>query len=331
MLISIVMDPMCLSPRVLNCPAARFGAERLLEGVLRNGVLLAADSRQYVADLASAASGLGVRAGQRVQLYITEIGKRSSMYIASDNSLQPVLKKPLQTTQLRDIALALHADILVCRDPPNTEFVSDLRRHGTEVCTLSNYELSRSEARRKDWAQTTRIDRLSVIDSKCLIGRTLRYATDILICDRYIANAARDGWMTSQLKRFGKGLIFVARCWREHSPYAQSCKPNIKILSIAGGNVNPNKAETTIRQVICQLDSNRCIGTVSIILKNDKRPTIANERYISAMGRCFGVQHGIDDLGNLTLPQSKRRPTSLIPDCQVHRDLLTEIQALRPA
>ena len=331
MLISIVMDPTCLTPKGISCGAARAGAERLLDGVLRNGVLLAADSRQYVAELASAASGLGARTGQLIQLYIAEIGKRSSMYIATDSSLQIGSFKPPTLARLRDIALALHADIVVCRDPPDTGFVADLRNYGTEVCTLSNYELSKAEARRRGWTQTTRIDHLSAVDSEWLVGRTLRYATEILVCDKYIAHAAKSGWMTPQLKRFGKSLVYVARCWKKHSPYARFQKPNINILSVAGGNVNPYTAEKVIRQVVSRLDSNRCIGKVYISLKIDRHPSITSERYLSAMGRCFGVQHGIDDLGNLTLPQSKRRPTSLLPDCQVHRDLLGEIQALRPA
>ena len=341
MLISIAMDPTCLAPEILSCPEARIGAETLLQGVTENGVLLASDSNQHISLLASAASDLGTQTGQQVQPFIVEIGKNPGRFVAAERSHHSGSARPMDLSQLRRLALELCADIVVCRDVSDVGCLSDLRCRGIEVCTLSNYRSSRTEAKRRKWSRTTQLDQLPDAESAKLVGLTLRYATEIVVVDRFVAreaaNAVNAGRISGQLRLFVQGLIYVANCWKEHSPYARFCGPTIHLISIAGGPpsahgyVNPKSAKKIIRKAVLQLDSNRSIGRLDIYLKADKHPKIAKDRFVSGMGRCFGVQHGIDDIGKLTLPKPRRGPTSLIPDCQYYRDLLTAIKALPPA
>ena len=341
MLISIVMDPTCLAPEILSCPEALSGAELLLRGVIDNGVLLASDSSQYVSSLASAASNLGTQMGQRVQPFIVEIGKNPGRFVAAERSHHSGPARTMDLSQLKRLALELCADIVVCRDVHDVGCLSDLCRHDVEVCTLSDYGSSNTESRRWDWYNTKRIDNLPPDQSVELAGRTLRYATEIAVVDRYVAQeaarAVKDGQIGERLELFVQALIYVAECWKKHSPYSLFGEPTIHLISIAGGSrkarsyVDPKNVEKIIRKVVLQLDSNRSVGKLQISLKVDNEPRLVKDRFVSGMGRCFGVQHGIDDIGKLTLPKPERGPTSLIPDCQYFRDLLNDIKALPSA
>ena len=214
MLISIVMDPTCLAPEILSYPEARFGAEMLLQGVTANGVLLASDSNQYISLLASAASNLGTQTGEKVQPFIVEIGKNPGRFVAAKRSRHSGLARPMDLSQLRRLALELCADIVVCRDVNDVGDLSDLRCRGIEVCTLSNYRSSKTEAKRRELFQTTRLDQFPTAQGAKLVGRTLRYATEIVVIDRFVAkaavnaiNAVKAGQIGGQLRHFVQGLI----------------------------------------------------------------------------------------------------------------------------
>ena len=336
MVVGIVMDPTCFAPESLATPEAQFGAVQILEGGTNNGVLLAVDSRDYYRDLRNAALRLGTPAGQEVNLWLSEIGKKPDNYIASDRSGIQRFKQSI-VGHLRHLAVELQADIVVCRDAYQVKKLSDLRCKGIEVCTISKYRSSETEAKRKEWCRSTRIDRLPAKESLELVGRMIRYVTEIIVVDRYFGVKAKEGYVSGGLKRFVRGLVYLANCWKQHSPYAMSKGLTIQVVSVAGavgaasGYIHPKAAETAIRNAVSRLDTKGNIGTLDISLKADARQALINDRFIAGMGRCFGIQHGIDDLGNLMLSASNRRRTSLTPDCPDHRDLLTEIQALRPA
>ena len=338
MLISIVMDPACLAPDILSEGDARFGAETILQGVIENGVLLAPETGQYVKMLATAASRLGSHTGQLVQLLIAEIAKNCSMFVTGSERTQISSTAPrIETSDLGRLAIELRADVVVCRDDREVRYLCNLRDTGIEVCTLSEYRYSKTEAKRKKWTQTTRIDNLREEQIVELVGRIVRYSRDIFVVDKYFASKAKDGFINKGLRPFVEGLLYVAKSWSKSSPFASVSFPTVHLLSVAGGTgasggyVEPSMAEKTIRKLVQRLDSNRAIGELRISLKLDKIPPIARDRFLSAMGRCFGVQHGIDDIGKLDLPKKRRGPTSLIPDCQDYRDLFTEIKALPSA
>lgn len=331
MLISVVMDPLCLTPEALGCAEARFGAETLLEGVIENGVLVARNRDEYVRTLAAAVGGLGSRTGQCVQGLVTEIVKSPRRFIAGDRC------RRLASASLRDTAATLRADIVVCRNPEDVRSLSDLRTNGIEVCTLAEYRSSRTEVNRKEWFQELRLDTLATDRRQELVGRALRYATEILVVDRYVAGAAKEGWVNGRLKRFVRGMVYLAECWGEHSPYAGSGAPTIHLLSVAGGMgassgfVDPGKADGAIRTAFERVDLRGSVGRLQISLKLDRNPPITNDRFIAGMRRCFGVHHGIDDFGNLSEREFNGRPTSLAPDCQHHRDILAAILDLERA
>ena len=332
MLISVVMDPTCLSPDILACPEARFGAERLLEGVIDNGFLLVSDRQRYVRNLTAAALKLESKTGQKIQVLVTEISKNSSRFVVEDDRALRTesAAQNIGLSQLHQLAPALSADIVVCRNVRDARRRTDLHRAGIEVCTLADYGSSATEANRKDWSTTTRIDNLPPDECARVVGRVIRYATEIIVVDRYFARSAKDE-IVGKVRRFARGLIYLVDCWKQHSPYAHSCLPKLQVFSVAGGTapyIDPEVARRTMRRAVSELDSN-C--SLTIHLKDDQDPSIIAERFISAMGRCFNVQHGIDSLGNLALQNMPNAPTFLAPDCQAHRDLFAEIRALKPS
>ena len=340
MLISIVMDPTCLAPEILSYPEALSGAETLLRGVIDNGVLLTSDSSQYARSLALAASNLEPKMGQQIQLFITEIAKNPKMFVAAEHSRHSGSTRSMELSQLQQLALALSADIVVCRDVHDVGSLSDLCRYDIEVCTLSDYGSSNTESRRWDWCHAKRIDNLSPGQSGEMIGRTLRYATEIVVVDRYVAEEAvkvvKAGKVSEQLELFARGLIYVANCWKKHSPYAHYCRPTIHLISVvnsfpAARGVDLKTIKKTIWKAVSQLDSKSSVGKFQVSLKIDKNPRIVKDRFVAGMGRCFGVQHGLDDIGKLASPRSRKGPTSLIPDSQDYRDLLTAITTLPSA
>ena len=340
MLVSIVMDPRCLAPEAMESEGALFGAETLLEGVMENGVLLAADSKAYVRSLASASGDLSSRTGQRLQVLVAEILKAPQRFVAEDRttSLRKVPRE--KTSGLGQVAKMLRADVVVCRSAEDVQTLSGLADRGIEVCTMMDYRCSATEALRKQWFQTTRLDDLVPARRQNVIGRALKYATEIVVVDRYVGVAAKEGRSNARLQRFARGLVYVAECWRKHSPYAEASKgsvPTLHLVSIAGtmgaagGYVNHALADPAIRAAVQRADRYGSVGKLQLSLKVDSQPPIANDRFIAGMSRCFGVHHGLDDLGKLGFAEDKRRPTSLSPDCQHHRELLAAIRRLDDA
>lgn len=332
------MDPACLAPDILSEGDARFGAETILQGVIENGVLLAPEAGQYIKMLASAASRLGSRTGQLVQLLTAEIAKNCSMFVTgSERSYTSSTVPPMETSDLGRLAEELRADVIVCRDVRDARCLRNFCDTEIEVCTLSEYRYSKTEAKRKKWTQTTRIDILPEEQVVDLVGRIVRYSRDIFVVDKYFASKAKDGYINKGLRPFVQGLLYVAKSWRKCSPFASILVPTVHLLSVAGGTgasggyIEPSMTEKTIRKLVQRLDSKRAIGELRVSLKRDKVPPVARDRFLSAMGRCFGIQHGIDDIGKLDVPQIARGPTSLIPDCQDYRTLFTEINSLPSA
>lgn len=337
MITSLVVDPRCFAPEVLAEPEARIGAERLLHGVLENGILLCTERKHHVTALTSAVAALDSRAGQRLQVLMSEIGKNQKMFVAPERLDGSCDRTPTSLDRIGKLAVTMCSDLVVCRDRSDERHLSRLRRHGIEVCALSDYVSSDTEGRRRDWYRTTRVDNLPDRQSAELIGRLIRYATDILVIDRVFARAAATGGSGRQITSFAGGLVYLADCWREFSPYAGSCGLNIHLISIAGsssaaaGHLEPGSVEAEIRRVVSQVDSANSVRNLVVRLKADRQPPIVKDRFVSVMGRCFGVQHGIDDIGRLAGSWDRRGPTSIIPDCQDYRDLVADIRTLKAA
>ncbi len=337
MLTSVVIDPLCFTNRALQEPEVRFGAEQLLDGVIKNGVFLADDARTFLQELVSSVTTLSSTSGQRVQLLVAEIAKTPHRYVAA-------ARRPLYTTSpsnrlslMAAVAGAMRADVIICQCDSDVRRLSTLNQPPIEACTLSGYNMSRAETKRNTWYRTTRIDTLPTSVCNEIVGRVLKYTNEILIADRFFAIAANSGWPNPRLRRFAAGVVFLANCWCRDSPYNSRSRPILHIVSVVGNTsaagqyVDPRVVEANIRTAIAALDTQNSVGSIVISLKHDRHPRIANDRFLFGKGRCFGVMHGIDDIGNLAAPQSARRPTSLVPDCDDHRALLVEIRSLKAA
>ena len=323
MLFSIVMDAACLAPEYLGQPEAGFGAEKLLDAVITNGVILCADRNEYLREMVVTSSSLPTRSGQRVQLLAAEIAKNPRRFIAEPGPVGRIQGRGVTDVPLLGrLAVELVADIVICRDQEQVGKLVGLAQQGIETCTLSDYTSSQTEAKRRTWTGATRVDNLGTVESEALTGRMVRYATEVIVVDRFFASAAKDGRITKRLRKFAQSLVYIADAWVGASPYAHTGGPTIHLISVAGtsgaasGYVDAGVAERTIRDAVQQADRRGNIGTLQIALKKDRVPPIANDRFISCTGRCFGIQHGIDDLANLRFAHERRRPTSFIPDSQ---------------
>jgi hypothetical protein len=95
--------------------------------------------------------------------------------------------------------------------------------------------------------------------------------------------------------------------------------------------VSPKKAEQAIRAALVAADHLQIVKNIMVDLKKDTTPQVFKDRFLAGFGRCWGISHGMDDIGRLTGPRAKRSPTILAPDSQAYRDILADIMRLRKA
>src|SRR5262249_23043777 len=137
----------------------------------------------------------------------------------------------------------------------------------------------------------------------------------------------KDGYVTGQLRRFARGILYVARQWRVYSPFAGASRSHVRVLSAAGvcgargGFVDVAKAEAAIRSALAEVDVAHEIATVDVDLRQDSVPGVFSDRFVAGAGRCWCIGHGIDDLGTLDTPGARSRPTTIAQDCQTYRDI----------
>jgi hypothetical protein len=336
MLIGIALDPTCFGSEELSTPEGRAGAERILEAVSQNAVLVTRATDPFVDELVNRVLQLDVRIGQEIQLATAEIAKNRVRFIAMPKR-QDRYSGETRIDELRRIAVDMRADIVVCRDGADLAAIAELTCNDIEVCTVAQYRSSRSEARRRRWLAGQRLDRLAPADSAELLGRATMYAEEILILDKMFARAGKDGHVTEQLRRFARGVVHIVEQWRIYSPFASEVSLSVVLVSAAGnsgaaaGFVDPEKAETAIRAALADADRRQVLTQVAIDLRRDSSPAMFKDRFLAGFGRCWSISHGLDDIGRLGDLKAKRGPTILAPDCQAYRDTLADIKLLPKA
>ncbi|MBK8915398.1 MAG: hypothetical protein IPM64_12510 [Phycisphaerales bacterium] len=335
MLISVVVDPVCLSPQELGTPEASSGAECILEAATENAVIIAPAIDQFVGELIDDVARLDSGTGQLIQLGAAELAKSPARIVIAPPA--ELFRASGQQGELRELARIMRADALVLRRDLDLADHADLVRLGIEVCHIDQYRLSQTERRRRLWRSGQRLDTLPAAEAKELLGRVIKYAAEVVLLDKMFARAGKDGTPNGRLRRFVRGVVHIANQWRAFSPYAQRVAPAFTIVSSAGscgasaGFVDPARAEAAIRAAIAQEDRSHLVRNLSIELRQDDDPGVFNDRFVPACGRCFSIGHGLDDIGNLIDPKAKKRPTTLAPDCQAYRDICADIRVLPKA
>ena len=85
MLVSIAIDPACFGPKVVVDDESRFCAERVLDSVLDNAVLVSAFGRDFRDHLIDEVSALGTGRGEHIQILAADILKqRRNRIVALD-------------------------------------------------------------------------------------------------------------------------------------------------------------------------------------------------------------------------------------------------------
>lgn len=340
MLVSAVVDPECFGPATLSGRHERLLAELLLRGVVEeNIVLLSSSPTDLATRIANETSKLDGPSARRLQAYAVEICKNKKRCIVSIHFDNAPDLEPSQVG-LWQVAKALRADLIVCCNDDALHRLRQIGQHeGTSVecCTLAGITDTLIENRRRGWLVSQPLDQLEDPLAAELVGRAVRYATEITIADKMIGPKTCDYRSRGSLRRFVRGIVYVAERWRDSSPFSGNDSPLIRIVTEGGGSraghgaIDPAQAEQAIKATIQSEDVHQAIKRLEIELKQESDPPVFRDRFIQAARRCWQVTHGLDDIGKLALPRNQRSPTNLMPDCQTFRDNLAIIRRLPSA
>jgi len=294
MITSLVLDPEVFSDDVLGDEVARREVERLLEGVLRNGILLDTAERTLVRQIAGAAGGLTIARRQRLELLLAEVLKGGTGLVARlDPDFLP--KGRSRFALIRALARRLVADAVVTTEASVTA-LGDLRDvDAIEVSTPTDHAYGRAERRRLDYEQWDRsLDELETPERTDLLARMTRYAWRLTIADPQIGLAG------PRLDRFRFGVREILETWaRARAPMERSDRPRVEILTTAGrtarkGYVEPEDAAESIRAGLVEP-----LGEIEgdlrfrLVVKSDA-DGLFHARFLEANGRCFNFERGFD-------------------------------------
>jgi hypothetical protein len=330
MLAGMVIDARVFSRDVVSDRESRKDAEYLLGAVLANGVILTDSPGRDVREMVDAVAGLDATLGQQIQILATAVGqnrKRLFASVALDADRD-------RLARMRQAAIALNADMVVCAGMADKHDLADLAAHGIEVVSLSEFQGCEADRRRIGWLQAVRLDRLEIRAREDTIGRALRYTRRLTIVDRYFGLTAKDGRVNRKLSDHARGVAYLAGIWKRQSPYAKHESLDLELVTAAGatgaagGFVDPSRARTAIFAALQSVSIPATVN-VSITFKQDSEPQIMNDRFIEAKGRCWGVRHGTDSFGHLM--SGTPRPTFIDPASNDNLSLVSQIRRLDDA
>lgn len=328
MLVTLGVSPDCFGPTAVTQVEERYAAERVLEALLQNALVLTMRS-DFAAAVSGRVSDLPLKLGQQLRIRSAEflkVGKQTVRAI-------PMPREVIGVVGSLVAAAKAGADAVICASASEVMYVrAALGASPTEVCTLAEYPESRTEALRQTFRETVELHTLACAKCRSVFARALSAGERIVVADKMLGRAGKDGYITTPLERFARGVVFLAECARD----AGSAAPEIDVVTLAGnvpgtGYVDPAKAERAIRGAIGRVDPSGDVSRLSVTLKADTDPAIFRDRLFACGGRCWGIRHGVDDLGHLKLEPAKRSPTYLDPDTVANRRLLSSIQNLNTA
>lgn len=337
MLVSLVVDPRCFGPEAVVDDNTRKEALRLLQAVIEDGAIFVAHSAaQFCQSVADEAEKLGTKLGQRIQKLAEELLKGTTRDRCVVTPRDPDLRKTGSITErLCSLAKSTRTDLIVCPDSHAAREFAAAAGQGIEVCDLPRYSDALVEQKRTKFASEFPLHSCSESHATECVGRAVRYGDVIVIADKMLGRKAKNGKVTADLRRFAKGVIYLAAQWHSFSPFADRLPCRVELVTLGwctgsgGGDVNPAIAAPVIKAAIEEADAERLVQLMTIEFKQDDESGAFNERVLGCAGRAWRINHGLDDLGRLTGPAAERRFCSIDPDSQANRDRLAAIRRLR--
>jgi len=334
MLVGIVVEPGCFGPVAVIDGDSRGAAERVLDALAENAVLIGPCGRDLIREIIDNVAALNTKLGQQLQIRIAELAKMRQRVCVSSEAPLPGDERE----QLIEAARVLRADIVVCSCVESAERARDTLAGSTEICGLPEYPTSNADRLRKALSQTQRLDRPGCgLSAEEIVGRAVKYCMNITIADNFIGVAAKEYPARKTLESYVRGALFIAEQWGQHSPFANSRKLNMLILTAAGdtgargGFINPTEAKARIEVVFQRLAGALGLGSITIAAKKQATPKIFRDRFLEAGGRCWGIRHSLDDFARLRTNSANKSPTFIDPHSEANRGLLSEILMLADA
>lgn len=329
MLVAVTVNTSCFGTAGITSVEERYAAETLLEALRHNAIVLTAET-DFPGVLLANVAALPVKLGQQLSIQAAEFKKiaQRSVRIGSPNP---------GATSIQELVVAARrgADAVICCSVQEASAVRAALGAGpVEICVLVDYPHTRTEALRRSFLEAVELHTLATADCDSIISRAVCGGGKLIIADRMLGSAAKDGIVTGKLEKFARGVVYVAK--NAVGPYAPA-KVDLEVISVGGGTgarsgfVDPAKARSAISKAIQGIPSSKVIANLQITLKVEDDPPVFQDRLLACGGRCWGIRHGIDSIGALALPPNKRSPTYIDPDSLANRRLLSTILNLKNA
>jgi len=204
---------------------------------------------------------------------------------------------------------------------------------------LEDFGGSSLDLRRSGWLTAQRLDTLARPDALALVGSAIRFSKKIVVADKMIGVAAKDG--AAKATKHLRGVAYLVDAWSAATPHAGATL-EVEIVSVAGGSgaragfIDPGVARIAITNAMTQLGTLSKLGGLTITLKQDDDPQVFNDRLLVCGTRAWGIHHGFDDLGKLLparpgSPTSKLRATRIELSSDALATTYRDIRALRDA
>ena len=279
------------------------------------------------------AAELEPKLGQQLQILSAELIGQKKRYLAAWEGRAAERDDPVE--ELGALARELKADAVICGTQNTADFLTNSVDPNVEVVEVRHYFESATEKKRRAYLQAVRLDSIREPERRhSFVCRIVKYARRVTLLDRYFARHAINGNRT-QLRRFAKGAVYVARQWRSCSPYAGSGELEVELLTVGGntggtGYIDPVRAEKALREAVGSVDVDSIISRLVVTVKEDRSPRLFKDRFLEAKKRCWGVRHGFDSLGRLSQIKD-REPTFIDPSSQDYLDLASQLRGLADA
>jgi hypothetical protein len=339
MLFSIALAPGIVTPPAAHPPHVVQSISAVLHAVTQNGILVC-PSLQALRDnlirLATVAVGPGA---QRLQLLATDVAKDIDRYCISPAMLHGGGREINPYHSCVEASNWGGCDAVLASSNVEKQQCIDAGAPPERVVLLDEFAGSAVDAARLRWLAAQRLDNLRESDAVEMVARVVHFADRLVVADKMIGVSAKDGG--SHLITHLRGVMYVIDAWARHSPYGGGTV-DLEIVTVARGTgaragfIDPSAARAAITAGMRQLDTSRRIRELVVTLKQDSAPQVFNDRLLASKSRVWGIHHGFDDLGRLSVGNHRRsrpgrRPTRIEPASEALASTLREILALRDA
>src|SRR5207249_4788248 len=158
------------------------------------------------------------------------------------------------------------------------------RDAGIELSTVDDYPACGTERTRCTWLEAQELNILDRGECESVTGHAIRYCDEIVLADKMVGRAAKDGRESQQLRRFATGVVYVAERWCQLSPLATTRRARIRLVTVAGdtgagaGYVDPRLARAAVERAVRSADTLGSIHQLSVDLKQDSDPPVFRDR-----------------------------------------------------